>query len=50
MLGAIIIVVALLLFPVMVVMSGAIAAALFGQTLTPDAERRHEGSELIDIS
>jgi flagellar basal body-associated protein FliL len=49
-LGAIILVVALLVFPVLVAMSGVIAAALFGETLTPDAEHRHEGSEHVDLS
>jgi hypothetical protein len=36
--------------PVGVMMSGPIAAALLGQTLTEDAESRHEGSELIDLN
>jgi hypothetical protein len=36
--------------PVAVMMSGPIVAALLGQTLTEDAEVRHEGSELVDLS
>jgi hypothetical protein len=49
-LGAIIIVVALLLIPVMVLMTGGIAAALLGFFLKSDAEARHEGSELIELN
>ena len=50
MLGAIILVVALLLIPVMVLMSGGIAAATLGFFLKSDAEARHEGSELIELN
>ena len=50
MLGAIILVVALLLIPVMVLMSGGIAAAILGFFLKTDADARHEGSELIDLN
>jgi hypothetical protein len=48
--GAIIIVVVLLLIPVIVLMSGGIASAILGQTLERDAEARHEGSELLDLT
>ncbi|MEZ5215291.1 MAG: hypothetical protein R2705_01810 [Ilumatobacteraceae bacterium] len=48
--GAIAIVIVLLLLPVMVIMSGALAAGVLGQFLTKDAEERHEGSELLDLN
>lgn len=47
--GAIAIVVVLLLIPVAVMMSGAVAAGLLGQFLWKDGEIRHEGSELLDL-
>jgi hypothetical protein len=51
MLGAIILVFALVVaIPVGFLMSTSIAAALLGQTLTEDAEDRHEGSELIALT
>jgi hypothetical protein len=49
-LGAIILVVALLLIPVMVLMSGGIASAILGFFLKSDAEARYEGSELIELN
>ena len=36
--------------PVALMMSGTIAAALIGWAAKEDAEARHEGSELIDLS
>jgi hypothetical protein len=48
--GAVAIVIVLLLLPVIVCMSGAVGAALLGQTLTKDAEARHEGSELVELN
>jgi hypothetical protein len=48
--GAIVLVVLLLLFPVLVAMSGAVAAAILGTCLVRDGERRHEGSELVDLN
>jgi hypothetical protein len=36
--------------PVGFLMSTTIAAGLLGQTLTEDAEERHEGSELIALT
>jgi hypothetical protein len=50
MLGAIILVVALLAIPPMVLMSGMIAAAVLGESTARDAEARFEGSELIDLN
>ncbi|HZA00254.1 MAG TPA: hypothetical protein VE575_15950 [Acidimicrobiales bacterium] len=44
---AIIIVVAI---PVALCMSGAVAAALLGWSLTDDAKTRHDGSELLDLN
>jgi hypothetical protein len=49
-LGAIILVVVLLLIPVMVLMTGGIAAAALGWFLKSDADARHEGSELIELN
>lgn len=50
MLGAIGIVVFLLVFPVALLMGGALAAGLVGQALKDDAEQRYPGSELIDLN
>lgn len=47
--GAIAIVVALLLIPVLVLMSGGVFAAVFGQALEADAEQRNEGGELLEL-
>jgi hypothetical protein len=48
--GAIAIVVVLLLLPVVVCMSFAILAAVFGQLLYKDGVARNEGSELLDTN
>jgi hypothetical protein len=48
--GAIIIVVVLVLFPVLVIISGLVAAAILGTALNADANTRHEGSELLDVN
>ena len=48
--GAIIIVLVLLLIPVLVLISGGVAAAVFGETLERDAEVRDEGSELLELT
>ena len=48
--GAIIIVIVLLLIPVLVLMSGAIASAIIGEAMELDAEARFEGSELLDLA
>ncbi|NND74506.1 MAG: hypothetical protein HKN44_05825 [Ilumatobacter sp.] len=49
MLGGIAIVLAVLLIPVGVLMSGAVASAIFGEVAYRDGRRRHEGSELLDL-
>ena len=48
--GAIAIVVVLFLLPVVVCMSFAVIAAVFGQLLYKDGEARNEGSELLDLN
>jgi len=48
--GAVLIVLALIGFPVMVGLSTAGLAALIGFVLQKDADKRHEGSELIDVN
>ena len=50
MVGAVIIVVVLLLIPVLVLMSGGILSAVLGETMELDAEKRNEGSELVDLA
>jgi hypothetical protein len=49
-LGAVIIIFVVLLIPVIVLMSGAVASAVLGTVLAKDAEDRHAGSELIDLN
>ena len=48
--GAVLIVLALIGFPIVVGMSTAGLAALIGFFLHKDAEARHESSELVDIN
>ncbi len=49
--GAIAVVIALILvIPVAVIISGGILAAVMGTLLKIDAEKRNEGSELIDLN
>lgn len=49
--GAIIIIIVLVIaIPVSVCMSGAIAAALLGFFLKSNAEKDHQGSELIELN
>ena len=50
MIGPIAIVVFLLVLPVLILIASAVGAALFGNELTTDAEDRHEGSELVDLT
>ena len=50
MLGAIILVVAFLLFVPIFLMSMGGLAALLGFFLKDDAEQRHEGSELLELN
>jgi len=40
----------LLVFPVIVAMSGVIAAAVLGWSLKDNAEQVHAGSELIELN
>ena len=47
--GAVLIIIALLLAPIVICMSFAGLAALLGQLLWRDGEKRHEGSELLDV-
>ena len=47
--GAVIIVGVLLLFPVAIIMSGAVASAIIGEALHRDGVRRNEGSELLEL-
>jgi hypothetical protein len=47
--GAIAIVIVLLVFPVAVLMSGAVGAAIIGYFLDEDGRARHDGSELVDL-
>ena len=48
--GAIAIVAILVVFPVLVMLSGALAAVVLGWLLVENAEAQHEGSELIDCN
>jgi len=47
--GAIAIVIALLLIPVIVLMSGGVLSAVVGLLLGRDADARYEGSELLEL-
>lgn len=49
MIGAVLIVVALLAIPPLVLMTGMVVAATFSWSLTTDSEGRYEGSELLDL-
>jgi hypothetical protein len=48
--GAIILVIALLAFPIIVGMSTAAIAAVLGHLLYKDGEARHADSELLDLN
>ena len=48
--GAIVLVLALLAFPIVVGLSTAALAGLLGHFLWKDGETRHEGSELLDTN
>lgn len=50
MIGAILLVVVLAVFPLLVGIGGAVLSAVLGGLLPIDAEARHEGSELIDTN
>lgn len=47
--GVVAIVIVLLLLPVLVLMSGGVFAGVIGFFLGRDADKRHEGSELLDL-
>ncbi len=47
--GAVAIVVALILIPVIVLMSGGVLSAVIGFVLGRDADARYEGSELLKL-
>ena len=47
--GAIALIVAMLLIPVVVIMSGAAASAIIGEFLRRDGIARHPGSELLEL-
>lgn len=48
--GIIIVVLLLLVFPVAIMMSGAIFAALIGSTAKTAVDAEHDGSELLEVS
>ena len=48
--GAIVLIIALIGFPIVVGLSMAGLAALLGHLLWKDGEIRHEGSELLDLT
>ena len=51
MVGAVIVAfVIVVVLPVGLIMSGAVAAAALGWTLKEDSDSRHEGSELVDLN
>jgi len=47
--GAVLIIIALVLAPVVICVSFVAIAAALGQLLWSDGEKRHEGSELLDV-
>jgi hypothetical protein len=47
--GAIAIVAVLVIFPTLVLISGGVAAAVFGHLLQRDGELRNEGSEFLQL-
>lgn len=47
--GVVAIIVALVLIPVMVLMSGGVASAIVGFFLGRGADQRHAGSELLEL-
>jgi len=48
--AAIIAIVLVIVIPVSVLMSGSVGAAIIGWFLRDDADRSHEGSELVDLN
>jgi len=47
--GVIALVIVLPLFPVVVIMSGAVASAIIGEVFYRDGRHRFENSELLDL-
>ncbi len=47
--GAIALIIAMLAIPVVVIMSGAAASAILGESLRRDGIARNEGSELLEL-
>jgi hypothetical protein len=47
--AAIIVAVIVLAIPVTIMVSGGVMSALMGWLLKTDAEKEHEGSELVDL-
>lgn len=47
--GAIVLIVVMILIPVAVLMSGALASAILGESLRRDGIARHPDSELLDL-
>ena len=47
--GAIALILAMIAIPVVVLMSGAIASAILGESLFRDGIARNEGSELLEL-
>lgn len=50
MVGVILIIAALVVFPIVFLMSMAAVAAALGALLKHDGDVRHEGSELLDVN
>jgi len=48
--GIIIVVLLLVVFPVAIMMSGAVFAAMVGSTTKNAVDAKHEGSELLEVS
>lgn len=48
--AAIIVIVLVVVIPVSVLMSGSIGALLIGWALRDNADKAHEGSELVDLN
>lgn len=49
MIGAVIMIAVLLIFPVLVIMSGAVASGILGEAMYIDGRARNEGSELLEL-
>ncbi len=47
--GAIALIIAMIAIPVLVLMSGAVASAILGESLRRDGIARHPGSELLEL-